>query len=209
MSTVSGSPLLRSLLVAPAALLVTAGLVLTMVALIEFADKELDERKRTRLPDIFAVSKDIQTQRSVEKPDKPEMDDTPPPEVPQQAFDNVDGNAAVGQIAAPSQIGAKLDLSIGAGLSASDGEYLPIVKVAPNYPDSALSRGLEGYVVLEYTVTRQGTVRDPVVIETTSSLFNRAAMQSALRYKYKPRVVDGEPVEVPGVRTRITFALDK
>jgi periplasmic protein TonB len=64
-------------------------------------------------------------------------------------------------------------------------------------------------VILEYTVTKQGTVRDPVVIESSSSLFERAAIQSALRYKYKPRVVDGQPIEVPGVRTRITFELEK
>lgn len=197
----------RTLLVLPPAALVTAGLVLFMVSLIEFADKSLDEKKTMKLPDILMPASEIRTQRQVEKPDKPEMDDTPPPEVPQQDFDNIDGNAAVGQISAPSQVNANLDLSLGAGLSASDGEYLPIVKVAPNYPSAAASRGLEGYVILEYTVTKQGTVRDPSVVESTSRLFERAAMQSALRYKYKPRVVDGEPVEVPGVRTKITFQL--
>lgn len=199
-------PAIRLLLVFPAALLVTAALILTMVTLIEFADKGLDERKRLKLPDIIMPDSQILTQRSVEKPDKPQMDDTPPPDVPQQDFDNIDGNAAVGQIGAP-RVTANLDLSIGTGLSVSDGEYLPIVKVAPRYPDAAVNRGLEGYVVLEYTVTKQGTVRDPVVIESTSKLFDRAAIQSALRYKYKPRVVDGEPIEVPGVRTRITFEL--
>ncbi|MFP5304503.1 MAG: energy transducer TonB [Gammaproteobacteria bacterium] len=209
MNGVLQHPKMRALAVVPAAAAVTSALILLMVTLIEFADKSLDEKKRIKLPDIIMPSADIRTQRSVEKPDKPEMDDTPPPDVPEQDFDKIDGNAAVGQIGAPGQIGANLDLSIGAGLSVTDGEYLPIVKVAPRYPDSALSRGLEGYVILEYTVTKQGTVRDPVVIESSSSLFERAAIQSALRYKYKPRVVDGQPIEVPGVRTRITFELEK
>ena len=57
----------------------------------------------------------------------------------------------------------------GVGFGVSDGEYLPIVKVAPVYPSRALSRGLEGFVIVEFTVTRQGTVRDPVVVESTSS----------------------------------------
>jgi protein TonB len=48
-----------------------------------------------------------------------------------------------------------------------------------------------------------------VVIESTSSLFDRAALESALKYKYKPRVIDGEPVEVPGVRTIIRFELEQ
>ena len=84
------------------------------------------------------------------------------------------------------------------------------MKVAPQYPRRALSKGIEGFAVIEYTVTRQGTVRDPVVVESKpEGVFDKAAIKSASRYKYKPRVVDGQPVEVPGVRTKITFKLAK
>jgi protein TonB len=96
----------------------------------------------------------------------------------------------------------------GVGFGISDGEYLPIVKVAPVYPSRALSRGLEGYVIVEFTVTRQGTVRDASVVESTSTLFERAAVDAALKFKYKPRVIDGEAVEVPGVRNKITFEIE-
>ena len=200
---------IRSALVIPPAAVVTSGLILTMVSLIEFADRGLDKSEVVKLPDIFMPKQDIQTQRSVEKPDKPEMDDTPPPEVPQQDFDQIDGNAAVGQISGPSQVSARLDLNMGGGLAATDGEYLPIVKVAPQYPRRALARGLEGEVLVSYTVTRQGTVRDPVVVQSTNSVFDRAAVDSASRYKYKPRVVDGQAVEVPNVQTVIQFELAK
>ena len=37
--------------------------------------------------------------------------------------------------------------------------------------------------------------------------FNRAAINAALKYKYKPKVINGEPVDVPGVKTRITFEM--
>ena len=57
-------------------------------------------------------------------------------------------------------------------------------------------------------VTTAGTVRDPVVEFSTSSLFDRAATRAVLKFKYKPRVVDGQPVEVPGVKTRIRFELE-
>lgn len=200
---------IRSALVIPPAAVVTSGLILTMVSLIEFADRGLDKSAVVKLPDIFMPRQDIQTQRSVEKPDKPELDDTPPPEVPQQDFDQIDGNAAVGQISGPSQVSARLDLNMGGGLAATDGEYLPIVKVAPQYPRRALARGLEGEVLVSYTVTRQGTVRDPVVVQSTNSVFDRAAVDSASRYKYKPRVVDGQAVEVAGVQTVIKFELAK
>lgn len=200
---------IRSALVVPPAAVITSGLILTMVSLIEFADRGLDKSEIVKLPDIFMPKSDIETQRSVEKPDKPELDDTPPPEVPQQDFDQLDGNAAVGQISGPSQVNARLDLNMGAGLAATDGEYLPIVKVAPQYPRRALARGLEGEVLVRYTVTRQGTVRDPVVVQSTNSVFDRAAVDSAARYKYKPRVVDGQAVEVANVQTVIKFELAK
>lgn len=204
------SSFLRILYVAPQAVLVTALLLILMISLIEFADKDLDKSQRVKLPDILMPDVELSVQRIVQKPEKPEIDETPPPEVPEQDFDQIDGDAAVGEVGTPGKIKAKMDLTIGAGLSASDGEFLPIVKVAPIYPRRALERGIEGYVVLEYTVTKQGTVRDPVVVEAQpANIFNKAAIKSALRYKYKPRVENGEPVEVPNVRTKVTFKVAK
>ena len=95
------------------------------------------------------------------------------------------------------------------GMNIAEGDYLPIVRVAPVYPARALSRGLEGHVDLAFTVTTAGTVRDPVVLFSTSSMFERAAIRAVLKFKYKPRVVDGVPVDVPNVKTRITFRIEK
>lgn len=198
----------RALITLPVALVVTAALISLMVALIEFSDKKLDKEKRVKLPDIFMPEAEQMVNREVQKPEKPKMDEQPPPDIPQQDFDNIDADSQIGAISAPGNMKGDLDLSIGAGLSVSDGEYLPIVKVAPQYPQRAASRGIEGFVVLEYTVTKQGTVKDPVVIEADPpKIFDRAAINSALRYKYKPRVVDGVPQEVYGVKTKITFKL--
>ena len=88
-------------------------------------------------------------------------------------------------------------------------EYLPIVRVAPVYPARALARGLEGYVDMSFTVTTAGTVKDPIVSFSTSTSFDRAALRAVLLYKYKPRVVDGVPVEVPNVKTRISFKIQE
>jgi TonB family protein len=90
-----------------------------------------------------------------------------------------------------------------------DGEYLPIVKVAPIYPPRAQREKTEGYVELEFAVSRTGRVVDPVVVEShPPGVFDRAALDAVTRFKYKPRVSAGEPVEVAGVRNRITFELD-
>lgn len=87
-------------------------------------------------------------------------------------------------------------------------EYLPIVKVAPVYPPRAAARGLEGYVIVEYTINAEGSTENIIVAESSSTLFEDAAIQSAQKYKYRPRMVNGSPVAVDGVQTRIIFELE-
>lgn len=200
--------LTRLLIVLPQAAFVTAALLLLMVSLIQFADQKINHEESIKLPDIFMPETQVEIQRVIEKPEKPKVDKTPPPDIPEQDFAHIDGNAAVGALAKPGKIRASLDLSIGDGLQATDGEYLPIVKVAPQYPRRALTRGIEGYVILEYTVTKNGSVKNIVVVEANpANMFDRAAIKSAERYKYKPRIIDGKAVEVTGIRTKITFKL--
>ena len=99
-----------------------------------------------------------------------------------------------------------------AGLLTSGGDdanYTPIYKRAAIYPRRALVRGIEGYVVLEFTVTRTGGVRDPKVIEANPpKIFDQAAIDAVRQFRYIPRVVSGEPVEVTGVTNRIAFSFD-
>ena len=45
--------------------------------------------------------------------------------------------------------------------------------------------------------------------QCTSSLFEKASVDAALKFKYKPRVIDGQAVEVPGVRNKFTYELEK
>ena len=140
-------------------------------------------------------------------PQKPPKPPETPPETPPQDMDNINPDAPKINIA-PPQVAQTSDIGGPGGMNIAEGDYLPIVRVAPVYPARALSRGLEGFVDLQFTVTTAGTVRDPIVLQSTSSLFERAAMRAVLKFKYKPRVVDGVPVEVPGVKTRISFMLE-
>jgi len=90
---------------------------------------------------------------------------------------------------------------------------LPIYKPTPRYPSAAMRRGMEGYVVVEFTVTKTGAVRDARVVggyDNTgkpTSVFNRSALAAAERFKYQPMLEDGTPVERYGVRNRITYKL--
>ena len=140
-------------------------------------------------------------------PEKPPKPPETPPETPPQDMDNMDPNAPTINIPPPT-VSADTNIGGPGGMNIAEGDYLPIVRVAPVYPARALSRGLEGYVDLSFTVTATGTVRDPIIMFSTSSLFERAATRAVLKFKYKPRVVDGIPVDVSGVKTRITFQIE-
>ena len=141
-------------------------------------------------------------------PEKPPKPPETPPETPPQDMDNMDPNAPSINVAPPT-VAQNADIGGPGGMNIAEGDYLPIVRVAPVYPARALSRGLEGHVDLSFTVTTAGTVRDPVILFSTSSLFERAATRAVLKFKYKPRVVDGVPVDVSGVKTRMTFQIEE
>ncbi|MDE0419424.1 MAG: energy transducer TonB [Gammaproteobacteria bacterium] len=139
--------------------------------------------------------------RQVKPPPPP---DEPPPNQPRP---DLNTDATIGAEITPVENTVDYDAGGLADFS-GDGEYLPIVKVAPIYPRRALTRNIEGHVLLEFVVTATGAVRDPVVIEAKPpGFFERAAIQAALKFKYKPKVIDGEPVEVSGVRNRIIFEM--
>lgn len=187
---------------------VTLFLFWLMQYMIETADRSLDDGTRGSLVDFVRIERDESVQRRQLKPKKPPPPEDAPPQPPTPKLDNLDPTAekiAISDVPVQTEI----EMSGGFSLGVGEGDYLPIVKVAPIYPQRALSRGIEGYCVVEYTVTRQGTIRDPFVIESecTSSLFHRASLQAALKFKYKPRVIDGEAVEVPGVQNKFTYEI--
>jgi protein TonB len=186
---------------------VTLSLLFIMQLLIATGKKALSEPRTRAQLDFVRVKRNENLQLQELTPEKPPKPPEVPPEVPPQAMDNIDPTGPAINIPAPD-VSTNADIGGPGGMNIAEGDYLPIVRVAPVYPARALSRGLEGYVDLSFTVTTAGTVRDPLVIFSTSSLFERAATRAVLKFKYKPRVVDGIPVDVPGVKTRITFKIE-
>lgn len=178
-----------------------------MQYMIAMADPDIDDKKQRKLADIHMPEREIETNLAEAKPDKPDDPEEPPPDL-----DTPDLEMDMNMDAINMAPAATLDVSIAGsgGMSASDGEYLPIVKVAPIYPRRAQSRGIEGYCIIEYTVTKNGSIRDPQAIDCQpSGMFERASLKASLKFKYKPRVVDGEAIEVAGVQNKFTYELEK
>jgi protein TonB len=188
--------------------LVTLGLLFIMHLLIEFGEEAIGKQAARHTLDFVRIKRNENLNTEDITPEKPPRPPEVPPEMPPQDLDNTDPNAPTINIPPPT-VASTVDIGGPGGMNIAEGDYLPIVRVAPVYPARALSRGIEGYVDMSFTVTSTGTVRDPIVVFSTSSLFDRAATRAVLKFKYKPRVVDGVPVEVPGVKTRITFKIEE
>ena len=180
-----------------------------MQSLIHSDEVQLSDPNSLKLPDFVRIKQAEDINRREPPPEKPPQPDEPPPEPPPPSMDDVTPEAQTMAVSAGA-VNTNINLNAsGFGLAPSDGEYLPIVKVQPVYPRRALSRGIEGYVIVEFTVTKQGTTRDVRVVEAKpNGIFDRAAIQAAGKFKYKPRVVDGEAIEVPGVQNKITFEIE-
>jgi periplasmic protein TonB len=206
----SGSPLNRLLRLAVGglvAVVVTFCLYWLMAELVAAGREAMTDAPDGKIIEFVRLKREQKLETERPKPVKPDKPQAPPPdaEVPEvQAQAPQAGAVSIG----PMTVGKDLT---GAGfrLSASDGEYLPIVKVAPIYPASAQSRGIEGWVLVEFTVTQTGAVRDPVVIEAEpQGVFDEAAKKAVLKFKYKPRIESGRATEVTGVQHLITFKLE-
>ncbi len=182
-------------------------LLWVMQFLIATGQAAITEALDARFVDFVRVKREETTEIKEEKPERPPEVDEQPPDLPQQDMDNSDFDSSVAVSAPNPNMDVGLDSELG-DFSLAEGDYLPIVKVAPMYPRRAQSRGLEGYCDLQFTVTPLGTTADVSVIECTSSLFERASVQALLKFKYKPRVVNGTAIAVPGLRHRITFQIE-
>ena len=198
---------LRSVLGAVAAVPIALGLFYLMQSLIDTQFEQEDVKTR-KIADIVVPDKVIETNLKEVLPEKVEDPDEPPPDMEPLDFDT-DLDMSTANMAPTVAVTVNINAS---GLSSGDGEYLPIVKVAPIYPRRAQTRGITGYCIVTYTVTTTGAIRDPYVENesdcTPKGIFERASLKAALKFKYKPRVVDGEAIEVAGVQNKFTYELE-
>ena len=199
------SNVVRMIVAALFAIPVAFGLFAIMNKLID-RDFENPDIKNRKVAEIVRPDEEIEVNVKQEKPEKVEDPEQPPPEMQPLEFD-MDMDVDVINTA-PT---ARVDVSISSsGMSSGDGEYLPIVKVAPIYPRRAQTRGISGYCIVEYIVTTTGAIREPVAVDCQpSGVFEKASVKAAAKFKYKPRVVDGEPIEVAGVQNKFTYELEQ
>ena len=185
------------------AIIVTAALLLMMAGLIT----QQRGQPRSRPPIDTSIWHDVVRElpplRTIEPPKRPpEVSD--PPVIPRIDDGPAEGIrvATGGSLYEPPTGADRIPLGI------PDGELMALVLVAPAYPAAALRRNLEGYVIVMFSVTASGSVDNIRVTESSDTVFERAAVEAARKFRFRPRVIDGTPVAVDAVRRRITFSLE-
>lgn len=91
----------------------------------------------------------------------------------------------------------------------SDGPLVAIVRVQPVYPPRAIAMNLDGWVVVRFDVTADGLVTNPTVVESSHRVFEKAALDTVQKFRYKPRVIDGVPRPSTGLQNVFRFEIDR
>lgn len=151
--------------------------------------------------------------RERRKPPKPEPPKTPPP--PKMQVETPPPDAPVTPFQMPKLNlpttmtgGPFLGAYVGGDLSGYS-ELIPLVRIAPQYPRNAARDRIEGWVEFELTINPDGTVRSARPTKAQPrGVFEAAAMQAIMKWKFKPKIEDGKPVETKGIQ-RVEFKMEK
>jgi len=173
--------------------------------------EELEEPPGIRFGPV-EIEQEFET-KDRRKPEPPPPPEEPPPppdldisQVEQTRTDIPDmemPDLALGTSAGPPVLG-----NVGMDRK-EEGDVVPLVRINPQYPRDAAMNQIEGYVTIEFTITETGSVRNPRVIDSSPPrVFDREAIRAILRWKFKPRVIEGVAVERRATQT-IEFNLDQ
>ena len=183
---------------------VTTAVLLLMQSLIENHDSAFDEHPPGATLAFLPVIEPTPPERANRRVEPPPDPVSPPPPPPRVADPGPEVTAGFRLTPPPTE-----DPRGPVQGAFMDGEALPVVKVRPAYPSRAQQQGIEGYVLVQFTIDELGRVVDVSVVEAQPpGVFERAALRAVERFRYKPRVVNGQPTAVSGVQHLISFALD-
>lgn len=166
---------------------------------------DLEVREATRIDFTRMVRESATETRREEKVER----EPPPatPDVPQLSLANSSVDANVVSLAPTiDTAGAMTGLNMSAG---ADRDVVPLVRINPDYPQRALSRGLEGWVQVQFTISETGAVIDPIVVDSSpKGIFDDAAIKAISRWRYNPKIEGAVAVQRVGVQTIIRFNLE-
>jgi protein TonB len=189
---------------------VTLGLFFFMSVLIATGETLSERVSVVKIVDATMPDIELEVIEEIDKPEPIEELTEEQPELQEKQI-NLDSGPSLNIERATIDIDTGLQLS-NASISATDGDYLPLVAIAPQYPTRAAQRGIEGWCLVSFTVNGLGSVEEDtitVVDAEPPQIFNRSSVRAAARFKFQPRVEDGVGVEVSGVQYLFRYQLEE
>ncbi|MEM7084421.1 MAG: energy transducer TonB [Pseudomonadota bacterium] len=189
------------------AVLMTLCLIWAMYRLISVGHDMVEPPPPTTVLEFVRLNREERApERRRQKPNRPPVVDQPLPNMA-QSWSTPDDGAAINWQSHMQSGHAVIDLPGPAGITHR--AAMPLTEISPIYPEKALARGIEGTCEVIYTITKTGSVSNLRVNEDqcASSLFHRAALRAASKFKYAPRIVDGETVVTTNVAKRFRFSI--
>jgi len=204
--------MLRLSLSFAAALLTTFTIFFMMESLVAVGKASIEKPPRASRIDFVRLNRNSELNlKARELPRKPPPKMTPSkPAVDYESVDTVADNAPTKLTVSRPGLDSSLTLAGGVDLGSApmDRDAVPIVRVEPMYPARAAQRNIEGWVLVEFSITKMGTVNNAKVVRSEpGKIFNRSALKAANKWKYKPKVENGVAVETHGHRKKLKFTL--
>lgn len=189
---------------------ITTGLFYFMQYLIATGERLSDPVAVIRIVDATMPDIELDVVEEIERPEPIEEVVQDEVDIPEKQI-SLDSGPSLGISRQNIDIGDGIDIAP-TSISSTDGDYLPLVAIAPQYPTRAAQRGIEGWCLVSFTVDGLGNVvEDSIVVVDAEppNIFDRSSVRAAARFKFQPRVVDGQGVEVPGVQYVFRYELEE
>jgi protein TonB len=214
----------KLLVLVPAALLIAAGLFVTMALMVAPDGSRGDSLPERRVIEFDRVTLDSETRERDRRPPPPPPEPLEPPDPDLMRTDDLDELQPLPLDVAALDIDSVLDLDTGIALSDRlvDGrgsevqpgyvpfsELTPVSRVPPQYPLRAHMQEIEGWVELSISIDERGAVEDVTVLDADpEGVFESAAVTAVRSWRFRPRIEDGRPSAVRA-RTTIRFAVQR
>lgn len=161
------------------------------------AQTELRKRKLPKKPEIVEqpkATKSLKLNNESVKPNRPDMNfDTPKLDIPLAL-----GAGGIG-------------VAGGGGSASGDADEMPLVRVEPQFPTEAAIKGIEyGWVRVIFDLNPDGTVTNFQIVDSSHrDIFDMATKRAVLKWKYRPKMVDGKAIARKGIKVQLEFGLEK
>ena len=221
MISVAKSPIhsLKPLVLLVVSSIVTVFLFSFMAYLISGGKKFTKSSDSENLIEFVRIKRPVQTElKKRELPKKPEIQEQPKatkslnlnnesvkPTRPQMNFDTPKLNI-------PLAVGAGgMGVNAGGGSASGDTSEMPLVRVEPQFPTEAAMKGIEsGWVRVVFDLNPDGSVTNVRIVDSSPrDVFDLAARRAILKWKYRPKMVNGKGVIRRDLKVQLDFGMEQ